>query len=206
MASVWFGATFKDYMATVIIMEKKELRKKLLDQLLSLTKEEIKRRSENVEKILSELPLYKEAKVIMGYFPLNGEVDVLEMFRKAWGDKRFCFPVMDTEKKDLRVFEVTNLSGCFVSGPYGVMQPDPAQTKEIDVSQLDMVIVPGIGFDRNKNRLGRGAGFYDRFLGKISAPVSKIGVAFDFQILDDLPVHLPFDQKVDVVVSEKYFI
>lgn len=190
-------------METVIAMDKKELRKKLLEKLLFLTKEELKRRSKNVEKILSNLPIYRNAKVIMGYYPLKGEVDILEMFRKVLGIKRLCFPVMDVENGSLRAFEVNNLSDNFAVGPWGVMQPDIGKTKEVDVKDIDLVVVPGLAFDLNKNRLGRGAGFYDRFLKKVNPPAKKVGVAFEFQIINNLPINSPFDEKVDIVVSEK---
>ncbi|MBU1122508.1 MAG: 5-formyltetrahydrofolate cyclo-ligase [Candidatus Omnitrophica bacterium] len=183
--------------------KKRELRAKLLEKLLFLTQEEIKRRSGHVEKILSRLPIYKNAKIILAYYPLKGEVNVLEMIRKALGVKRVCFPVMDLKKKDLRVFEVSNLDEDFVPGPYRVMQPDIKRTKELASSDIDMVIVPGLAFDLHRNRLGRGAGFYDRFIKRLNSSTKTVGVAFNFQILENLPVHPSYDEKVDIVVSEK---
>jgi len=190
----------------VLKKEKSELRQKLIERLLSLAKEELKRRSENVTEKLSQLPIYKDAKVIMAYYPLRGEVDIKEMMKKDWGAKRWCFPVMELEKNHLRIFEVTNLDEDFIKGPFGVMQPDTQKAKEVDISEIDLVIVPGLAFDRQRNRLGRGAGFYDRFLKSIKPPAKKAGVAFDFQVLQNLPIHLPFDEKVDLVVSEHLLI
>ena len=86
------------------------------------------------------------------------------------------------------------------------MEPDPQKTKEIDTREIDMVIVPALGFDRKRNRLGRGAGFYDRFLAKITPPTLKVGIAFECQIVENLPVNLALDQKVDLVVTEKSII
>ena len=192
-------------MEMVIKREKSELRQKLLERLLSLTKEEIKRRSENVNERLSQLPIYKKAKVIMAYYPLRGEVDIKEMMRKDWKTKRWCFPIMEVATNRLRAYEVSNLDEDFIRGPLGVRQPDPKKTKEVDVGEIDLVIVPGLAFDRQRNRLGRGAGFYDRFLKDISS-AKKAGVAFDFQVLVNLPIHLPFDEKVDVVVSEHFLV
>jgi 5-formyltetrahydrofolate cyclo-ligase len=191
-------------MEMVINREKKDLRNQLLAKLLSLTKEEIKRRSKNVQEILQNLPIYKKAKLVMAYYPLKGEVDVLEMIRKA-KDKRFCFPVMDLEKKDLIPFEVENLED-FVMGPWQVMQPNLKKAKKIEISQIDIVIVPGLAFDYERNRLGRGGGFYDRFLKRIKPRTKKVGVAFKFQIFKSLPIHPPLDEKVDLVVSESFFI
>lgn len=186
--------------------EKTELRQKLISKLLSLTKQELKRRSENVGEKLSELLLYKEAKLIMAYYPLRGEVDIREIVRKGLKTKRFCFPVMDVQLKRLRVFEVKNLDQDFLSGPFGVREPDIKNTREVDTGEIDIIIVPGLAFDTQKNRLGRGAGFYDRFLKKIKGLTKKIGVAFDFQIIESLPVRLSFDEKVDIVVSEDFVI
>jgi 5-formyltetrahydrofolate cyclo-ligase len=137
----------------------------------------------------------------MVYFPLRGEIDTTEMVRKE-SEKRFCFPVMDLEKKELKAFEVKNLESDFVRGPYGIKQPDTKRTKEVDIKDIDLVVVPGLAFDYQRNRLGRGGGFYDRFLKKLSPPTKRVGVAFDFQILERLPIHLAFDEKVDIVVSE----
>lgn len=190
----------------VLEREKQGIREKLLERLLSLTKNEIKRRSKDVEDRLSELPIYKQAKVIMVYYPLRGEVDILRKIRKDLGSKRFCFPVMDLKAKNLRIFEITNLDEDFCAGAWGVMQPDTEKTKELNIKEIDVVIVPGLAFDRQRNRLGRGAGFYDRFLQDITPPTKKVGIAFEFQILENLPTNLSWDQKVDTVVSENFII
>lgn len=193
-------------MQMTLEQDKQHTRQKLLKRLLALTKEEIKRRSKDVENKLSELQIYKQAKVIMVYYPLKGEVDILGLIRRNKGVKRFCFPVMDLKAKDLRVFEVNDLDKDFISGPFGVMEPNTQRTKELSIEEIDMVIVPGLGFDREKNRLGRGAGFYDRFLERITPSVKKIGIAFEFQILESLPVNLSLDQKLDAVVSESFIV
>ena len=193
-------------MLTAVIESKKEIRTKLLAKLLSLTKEELKRRSLDVGKRLSSLPIYKKAKVIMVYCPLKGEVDILEMVRRDLGLKRFCFPVMDLKKKNLEVFEIKNLEEDFVSGPYCVREPDTKKSKKVDASEIEMVVVPALAFDRHKNRLGRGKGFYDRFLKNLNPLCQKVGIAFEFQILDNLPIHPSLDEKVDLIVSETFSI
>ncbi len=183
-------------------LDKKALRQKLLTRLLALTEVEIKRRNKNVQEQLSQLPIYKQAKTIMAYYPLAGEVGILELIRKALTTKRLCFPVMDLKAKKLRVFEIKNFETDFVKGPYSVMEPDTNNTHEVDIREIDMVIVPGLAFDKDRNRLGRGAGFYDRFITTIPPSVKTVGLAFDFQILDSLPVNPAHDQKVDIVISE----
>lgn len=84
------------------------------------------------------------------------------------------------------------------TGPYGIQQPkESPETGSVDVSDIDLVIVPGVAFDRQNNRLGRGQGYYDRFLKKMPARTPLIGLAFDFQIVD----HLPHRQGQDIPVS-----
>lgn len=181
---------------------KAQLRRKLTEYLLSLTKKETQKRSFRVECILSQLPIYKQARLVMAYVPLKGEVDIWGMIRKAWGSKVFCFPVMDAKTKTLRAFEAIDCGKDFIRGPYGVMEPDVTKCREVDPGGIDLILVPGVAFDRHKNRLGRGAGCYDRFLKNVGPRAKKVGVAFDFQILDDLPFDPAFDQKVDIVIGE----
>lgn len=193
-------------MEMVVDKEKQEIRRNLLKKLLSLTKEEIKRRSENVGRILSTLPIYNQAKIVMAYYPIKGEVNILDTVRKEWGIRKFCFPVMDLGKKDLCAYGVEDLNTDFREGPFGVMEPDPNKAKKIEIEDIDLILVPGLAFDYHRNRLGRGAGFYDRYLKRKRPSAHTAGIAFECQILDSLPTHYPFDEKVDIIVSEYFTI
>ena len=186
----------------VIIEEKKTLRKKLLENLLSLTQMEVERRSKDVEKIISKLSMYNDAKVIMVYYPLKGEVSLLGIIDQVLGKKEVCFPVIDSKDKKLIPYAIGDLKNDFVKGPYAVMQPNKEKARQVPVEAIDVVFVPGIAFDRNKHRLGRGGGFYDRFIRTLAGHTTTIGVAYDFQILDSLPVNIPQDEKVDFIVTE----
>jgi len=185
-----------------MVESKENIRKKLLRQLLSFAREEIERRSKNVEKIISNLSIYKSAKAIMVYYPLKGEVNLLGIVRKALNKKEVCFPVIDLKNKNLVPYIVGDLERDFVKGPYGVREPDIKKTRQYPVENLDLVFVPGIAFSPSKYRLGRGGGFYDRFIKTLSKGTKTIGVAFDCQIINDLPVSIPHDERVDFVVTE----
>ena len=138
----------------------------------------------------------------MAYYPLKGEVAILEFMRRAQSQKRFCFPVMDAKVNNLRVFTASADLQRFVRGPFGVMEPDIKLNQEVDIGEIDMILIPGLAFDYRKNRLGRGGGFYDRFLKSVTPPTVRVGLAFDFQILESLPVDPDYDIKVDVIVGE----
>jgi 5-formyltetrahydrofolate cyclo-ligase len=92
---------------------------------------------------------------------------------------------------------VASLEEGLEAGPYGIKQPKLAQAQALADETLDMVVVPGVAFDKQNNRLGRGGGYYDRFLGSLSPRTVTVGLAFDFQIVDTLP----FQEKHDVSVS-----
>ncbi|MBF0533205.1 MAG: 5-formyltetrahydrofolate cyclo-ligase, partial [Candidatus Omnitrophica bacterium] len=87
------------------------------------------------------------------------------------------------------------------SGPYGILQPKASEDRKLDLDQIDMVIVPGVAFDRNNCRLGRGQGYYDRFLPRLSARTTTVGLAFDFQMLDVIPQIEPHDVPVSCVLN-----
>ncbi|MCM8786930.1 MAG: 5-formyltetrahydrofolate cyclo-ligase [Candidatus Omnitrophica bacterium] len=186
---------------------KKEIRNLLRKKLFSLTEEQIKRRSENVAKNFFSLPIYENAKVIMGYYPLKGEVDVVGILRKALlSNKIVCFPVINLKQKKISPYCVEKIDDNFVCGPFGVKQPDIQKSKKINIDQIDIVIVPALAFDYQKNRLGRGAGFYDRFLTNLKPQTKKIGISFDFQVLESLPTDTRYDQKVDLILTENFII
>ena len=182
--------------------EKDLLREELLKKLLPLTFEEIERRSKDVQRNIFNLSIYRKAKIIMVYYPMRGEANLLGMIRKVLGKKEVCFPIIDLESKNLVPYKVRDLKKDFIKGPYGVTQPDIKRTEKVSPKKLDLVFVPGLAFDSHKNRLGRGIGFYDRFIKLLNRHTKKIGVAFDFQILKTLPVHIPQDEKVDIIVAE----
>jgi len=185
---------------------KSQLRKRMLAKAASLTEDEAIRRSKNAEIRLSKLSLYKEAKTIVFYYPIKGELDLRRMLRKALVKKKVCLPFTDLANKRLRIYHVQDLDRDLAKGTFGIKEPRGEKIKEVDVREIDLVIVPGLAFDRQKNRLGRGGGFYDRFLKEIPDSAKKIGAAFDFQVTESLPVNLSQDQKVDLIVTDSRVI
>ncbi|MCF7894475.1 MAG: 5-formyltetrahydrofolate cyclo-ligase [Candidatus Omnitrophica bacterium] len=181
---------------------KQQLRKQMLAKLVGLAKNELRRRSKNVEAKLSSLSIYKNSEIIMFYYPIEGEVDIKGLVRKACLEKKVCLPVTDLVNKSLRIFQINDIENDLVKGAFGIKEPNKEKAKELDINEIDTVIVPGLAYDYNKNRLGRGGGFYDRLLEKLPNSTKRVGVAFDFQILENLPVSPVTDQRVDLIVTE----
>ena len=80
---------------------------------------------------------------------------------------------------------------------------EPVGENFMNYNKVDLIIIPGVAFDRKKNRMGRGKGYYDRFLSKMKAP--KMGICFEFQLFDDIP-NDENDVKMDYIVSENELI
>jgi len=178
-------------------LTKRQLRNILLNRLKKQTEREREHKSRLIERKLLKQEGFIKAKRIMFYLAFNGEVKTESMINKARElGKEIYVPVCDTKKKLLKPCRLNKNSG-LKKGPYQILQP---QTQEyLPLDDLDLVIVPALAFDKNGNRLGRGKGYYDRFLKKISAHTYSIGLAFDFQILPNLPLK-PYDIAVDKVL------
>ena len=178
------------------MLTKKQIREEIKKKRLLLPIEEVRTKSEKViERLRETLP--HEAETFMFYAPLKKEVDLLPLVEEfLFSGKRVIFPKVSG--KDILPIEVFSLKE-LCSGYCSILEPPPNYSRI--VRTIDVVFVPGIAFDFSCFRIGYGGGFYDRFLAKHGVG-TKIGICFDFQIVEKIP-HDPFDFPMDVVVSEK---
>ena len=184
------------------IKQKQTLREKLLG-LLKNQKEEIRRqKSRLIQERLFKTPAFQAAKTVMLYCSFDGEVETVDMIKQAKKmGKQIAVPVtMRTEKKIIPSF-VENIEEELPEGPYGIKQPKQESQRFVDNDRLDLVVVPGVAFDRRNNRLGRGEGYYDRFLKLLPSTTPTIGLAFDFQLVDALPGLEDHDVPVSLVLT-----
>ena len=145
-------------------------------------------KSQKIAAQLFSLPVFQKAQTVLFYASLPGEVETFAMMDQAMQlHKNVALPILERNQRKM-IPTLTDSLEDLHEGPYGTRQPrlDPAKT--VDVSDLDAVIVPGLAFDKANNRLGRGAGYYDRFLSTLAKTTTTVGIAFDFQIVDCLPV------------------
>jgi 5-formyltetrahydrofolate cyclo-ligase len=116
--------------------------------------------------------------------------------------KRILVPFANVAKRQLLLSEISNLNE-LSPGAFGI--PEPKHNKKFPIEKVDLVIVPGIAFDRKGNRVGYGTGFYDRFLKKIKKSVPFVALAYDFQIVGDIPAN-KMDVRIHKIVTEKEII
>ena len=175
--------------------KKKELRKRMA-LLKTLHKSTITHQSQSAE-ILAALeahPAFRAASTILLYHSLPDEVDTHSFIRKWSAKKQILLPVVTGDDLELRVYTGP---GDLATGAYGIEEPTGALFTAYDA--IDFIVVPGVAFDRNGNRLGRGKGYYDKLLPLLHS--YNIGICYNFQVSEKLPVE-PFARRMDEVWTE----
>lgn len=181
------------------IKENKNLLRREINSIKNkYTSDELHSRSLEVMSIVEISGIFQDAKNILIYNSMEDEVRTSEFINKWKAQKTFFLPVVVGDDIVFREFSSTSQ---LKESSFGIMEPTGDDFA--DYKKIDLIIVPGVAFDRNKNRLGRGKGYYDRFLKKVNAP--KMGICFDFQLLDRIPAESN-DIKMDYVISENDFI
>jgi 5-formyltetrahydrofolate cyclo-ligase len=137
----------------------------------------------------------------MFYISKGGEVDTIPMIKEAiQRGKKVVVPITLSGEKELAVSLISGNERELEVGPWGIKQPKRAYIRPINLKNIDVVVVPGLAFDTKNNRLGRGGGYYDCFLKKLPESISTIGLAFDFQIVENLPT-ASHDTKVQTLLT-----
>jgi 5-formyltetrahydrofolate cyclo-ligase len=185
-----------------MVNNKARLREEFKARRLEISKNEVQKRSKLIVEELLTLPAFFRADVIHTYISSkNNEVDTHDLIRLLLKQKkRVVVPISDKATRTMKHSELFSLSE-LVGGAYGILEP--RMYRPVPVADLQAVIVPALAVDRNGNRLGFGAGFYDRFLSGISLPT--IALAYDFQVIDNVPQE-PTDIPVSFVVTDQEII
>ena len=140
----------------------------------------------------------RSAHTILFFAPLPDELDVWPLLEKFLAAGKICaLPFFDSVTQTYSARRVQNLAADISIGKFGVREP-ASSCAEIPLEKFDLILAPGVAFDWNGNRLGRGRGFYDRLLARTSG--LKCGVGYDFQLIGKIPVE-PHDARVNFVVT-----
>ena len=141
---------------------------------------------------------------ILFYAPLPEEPDIWPLLNEAIdAGIKVLLPRMNTANENYEAAELTSLADDLSIGSFGVREP-AAHCRVGALDAIEAVLVPGVAFDGSGHRLGRGAGYYDRILSEVRGEI--IGIAFDWQIIEEVPVET-HDALVDrVVAPTRYFV
>jgi len=179
----------------MINQQKKEIRKYIKQLKKEYTLEEKKAKSKIIFEQVEQWDEFQKSDTLMAYWSMDDEVYTHDFVLKWFQTKTIILPSVKGDELELRVFK--GMDDMTEGAAFGIKEPKELYKKELD--QIDLVIVPGVAFDKKNNRLGRGKAYYDKLLSKTSA--LKVGVCFDFQMLDSVPVD-QYDINMDWVITD----
>ena len=179
-------------------MIKDELRAKMRETRRSLTADEVTEKSAAIARSLLDIAAVKDAKTVCVYISAFKEPDTRGIINALLAaGKRVAVPVTDEENVTLSLSYIDSTSA-LAHGAYGIYEP--TVIKRADENDMDVIITPGLAFDKRGGRMGFGKGYYDRLFEKTNA--LRIALCYDFQLLDEIPTE-PHDAPMDIIVTEK---
>jgi 5-formyltetrahydrofolate cyclo-ligase len=166
-------------------LTKAALREQLRAEAARHTSEERKAGSQAICGRVAQQPIWRNARNVLAFMPLEHEPDITSLLQQRLGaGKAVAFPRFDSAASAYKAVQVTNFATQLSPGKYGVLEPG-AECPLISLNELDLALVPGIGFSLNGCRLGRGKGYFDRMLCEVRGWIC--GVAFDWQVTIEIP-------------------
>lgn len=150
---------------------------------------------------LIDSSLYHDAGVIFTYVSFNSEVDTRKLIEHSLKcGKKICVPRINRDSKAMEVYYISAMED-LAPGYFGILEPNEgcARAKSRD---MDLVIMPGLAFDRRGNRIGYGRGFYDRYLLAEGVSAKKIALAYHFQVMDRI-LSWDYDVRVDGIITDE---
>jgi 5-formyltetrahydrofolate cyclo-ligase len=183
---------------------KQRLRRDMLGKRRSLSAAEKAVRSEQIAKWFCSWPIYQASGTIMLYLAMPDEPQTELLIQDAVRrGKRVCVPLLGKSYGEMAAAEITSLDD-LVIGKLGLKMPDPDKAKLVLAEDIELVVVPAVAFDREGNRLGMGAGYYDRFLEQNHDSV-LLGITWTCQLADSLPYE-EHDVRMQYLLTEEGFL
>lgn len=166
--------------------------------------EGVRNKSLQITQRIVELDSFNASKTVMCYMDFKNEVMtgyLIEYCLKR--GKRVVLPLVDAVNgvKIIVPYEITDIEKDLKPGVFGILEPRKERARLVNAEEIDVVVVPGVAFDEKRNRIGYGAGFYDRFLKTVRPDCMKIGIAFEFQIYEAIPIE-EHDMPLDLIITE----
>ena len=181
---------------------KAALREQMKQARLAMSTADVQRRSAPIAAQLVELEAFRRAGSVMLYLPVRNEVDTTHAVTRCLNNgKALVLPRMDYELDRIVARRVDDVATQLVLGRMDLVEPDPAKTEVVSPAEIDLVVVPGLAFDRRGYRIGWGRGYYDAFLTALDAHAERVGLAYEFQVVDAVE-HDGHDVPMDSVVTE----
>lgn len=188
------------------IDERQDLRKKVLAARDRLSAGDRFEKSRQATEKLWGLPEMKHWPTLFIYVNFRSELETIDLINRCLGRGiRVAVPLVDAAASTMIPFLIKDPERDLAPGYYGIPEPDPQKSVQAHARDIGAAVIPGSVFDIHGGRLGYGGGYYDRFLANDAPQAKRIGLAFEMQVVDRVPV-LPHDQPLDILVTEKRVI
>jgi len=187
-------------------MNKEKIRRDILKKRLSLSPEEIKNKSHKIFLNLLRTPVFLNSSNVMFYVSTRSEVQTEEMIKSSiMMGKKIFVPIIVADSINLVPSNLIDFDKELKKGKKGIFEPKEEYRRLSSPKDLDLVILPGVAFDIEGNRIGRGLGYYDNFLKGINPSTNTIALAFEMQIVEKIPTNEK-DVPVNLIITEKRII
>lgn len=184
-------------------MDKAKLRKKILNIRSNMHKEEVINKSSIIIDKLVNSEAYKNSRVVFVYMDFKNEVITSFLIKLMLSEnKRVVIPYTDTTNTVIIPSELKSVEDDLALSKFGYYEPIFEKIIPVDPEEFDLVVVPGVAFDKNLNRVGFGKGYYDRILNRIRPDAEAVAIAYEFQVLDEVPCE-EHDIKMDMIITEE---
>lgn len=182
---------------------KRKLRHDILAWRERIDKETRQQKSRLIKDKLLALNLFQSSSTIMFFLSFKSEVDTFPIICRALKmGKRVVVPKTVPAEKKMIPSLLSDLKADLEPGLKGIMEPKMSLLRPVAAQEIDLVLVPGVAFDRAGNRLGYGGGYYDRFFPLLRQNTPLVALAFEGQLVNEVPTG-PYDKKVDLLITEE---
>jgi 5-formyltetrahydrofolate cyclo-ligase len=185
---------------------KVQIRTDTVTEIAELSKNERSTKIRSIEKRLFEFANFLESRIVLMYVGGKNEIPTGDMLKLAYDyGKVVVLPAFNAETHKMNLMKVDSIENDLRDGPRGVSEPDPDRCKRVPIDKIDIAIIPGIAFDEKGARIGTGQGYYDRLIPKLSITTRKVALAFEEQIVPQIPME-SHDKFVDIIITDKRII
>jgi len=184
-------------------MNKSEIRKAISKRRKSMSENEVKEKSKIIIDKLMNTEEFKKAENLMVFLSFDNEVYTFNLIEKAMSmGKKVIVPYTVKETFEIIPTLLKNMEEDLKVSKYGYMEPKKDKIQQILEENIHMTVVPGLAFDKKMNRIGFGKGYYDRYLAKTRKESKNIALAYEYQVLEEIPTD-DFDVKMDCIITEE---
>lgn len=185
---------------------KHDIRNDMAKAVEAFSKEEVTEKTSRIESSLFEFANFLESNISLLYVHHGFEVNTRGILERCIAyNKIVVLPAFNMDTFQMKLMKVDNLDRDLKVGPRGMLEPDPATCKVVPIERIDIAIIPGVALDEKGGRIGSGEGFYDRLIPKLPATTRKVSLAFECQIIPQVPME-SHDKFVDIIITEKRII